>query len=216
MRGVVMLILVIGLCLSASQAGAERLSKGSCVVWIGLNGNQAQLAGFGFGHAVPIVGSELGVNVAFNRFLSDSWTVALSGGIDAGSSQFKYAASYPNPTLAGTEEKISSRSFNVRVGGDRYAFINDDVAVYAGPGLMFWKGHAKYEGFGFGVDGTWPDVTQIGFNGRMGLYARLRGHTALFGHIGQVIARNTDDDSAGKNTWWTNHHEGSVGLAVDF
>jgi hypothetical protein len=216
MRNAVMVFLTLGICMSVSNAGAERLSKGSCVVWIGLNGNQAQLVGFGLGNAEPIEASEIGVHVAFNRFLSDNWTIALSGGFDAGSSKFKYADSYPNPSLAGTEEKFSSRSFNVRIGGDRYAFINDDVAVYAGPGLMFWRGHGKYEGFGFGVDGDWPDVTQIGFNGRLGLYARLKGHTALFGHMGQVLARNTDDDSAGKNTWWTNHHEGSVGLAVDF
>lgn len=71
-------------------------------------------------------------------------------------------------------------------------------------------------GFGFGVDGTWANVTQIGFNGRLGLYARLAGRSALFGHIGQVIARNTDDDTPGTNTWWSNHHEGSVGVAFDF
>lgn len=216
MRGGVMVALTLGTCLLAPHAGAERLTRGSSVVWIGLNGNQAQLVGFGLGHAVPIESPELGVHVAFNRFLSDTWTVALSGGFDAGSSNFKYASNYPNPTLAGTEEKFSSRSFNLRIGGDRYAFIDDDVAVYAGPGLMFWRGSARYEGFGLGVDGRWADVTQVGFNGRLGLYARLAGHSALFGHIGQVIARNTDDDTPGKNTWWTNHHEGSVGLAVDF
>ena len=216
MRGAVMVFLALAMGMSVSNAGAERLSKGSRVVWIGLNGNQAQLVGFGLGHAVPIESPELGVHVAFNRFMSDTWTVGLSGGFDAGSSTFKYASSYPDPSRAGTEEKFSSRSFNVRIGGDRYAFINDDVAVYAGPGLTFWRGSAKYEGFGLGVDGRWANVTQIGFNGRMGLYARLKGHTALFGHIGQVLARNTDDDTPGKNTWWTNHHEGSVGLAVDF
>ena len=215
MRGAVIGFLALAMGLSASNAGAERLSAGSTVVWIGLNGSQAQLVGFGFGHAVPMESPELGVHVAFNRFQSDNWTVAISGGFDVGSSVFKYAPGFAPPP-AGAPEKFSSRSFNLRVGGDRYAFINDDVAVYAGPGLIFWRGHAKYEGFDLGVDGEWPDVTQFGFNGRMGLYARLRGHTALFGHIGQVIARNTDDDTQGKNTWWTNHHEGSVGLAVDF
>lgn len=216
MRNAVMVFMTLAMCLSSSPAGAGRLARGSSVVWIGLNGNQAQLVGFGLGNAEPIEESELGVHVAFSRFLSDTWAVALSGGFDAGSNTFKYASSYPNPTLAGTEEKFSSRSFNLRIGADRYAFINDDVAVYAGPGLMFWRGHARYEGFGLGLDGTWPDVNQIGFNGRLGLYARLSGRSGLFGHVGQVLARNTDDDSAGKNTWWTSHHEGSVGLAVDF
>jgi len=216
MRGAVILFLALGLCTSASRAEAARLVRGNSVVWIGLNGNVAQLVGPALGHAVVTESPELGVHVAYSRFLSDAWTVAFSGGYAFGRRRFEYSASYPAPALAGTEEKFASRSFNVRIGGDRYAFINDDVAVYAGPGLLFWKGHAEYAGFGLGVDGTWADVTQIGFNGRMGLYARLTGRSGLFGHIGQVIARNSDDDTPGKNTWWSNHHEGSVGLAFDF
>lgn len=216
MRSVVILFLALGMCLTTSRGEAARLAKGSSVVWIGLNGNVAQLVGPSFGRAVVTESSEMGVHLAYHRFLSDTWTAALSGGIGVGSRRFKYSTTYPNPSLAGTEEKFSSRSFNVRIGGDRYAFINDDVAVYAGPGLLFWRGHAEYEGFGLGVDGTWADVTQIGFNGRIGLYARLAGRSALFGHIGQVIARNTDDDTPGRNTWWSNHHEGSVGLALGF
>jgi hypothetical protein len=97
---------------------------------------------------------------------------------------------------------------------DRYAFINDDVALYAGPGLLFWKGKADYT-LG-GVKTEWPEVTEVGFNGRLGMYARLGSHYGLFGHIGQVIATNSGKDAAGKVTWWTSHHEGSVGLALDF
>ena len=133
---------------------------------------------------------------------------------DVGSNKFDYSASSPLPNSG--HEKFTSSSFNVRIGGDRYAFLNDDVALYAGPGLLYWRGHAEYEGFGLGFDGRWPDVTQVGLNGRIGMYARLAGHSALFGHIGQVIARNSASDTPGDNTWWTNHFEGSVGLAVDF
>jgi hypothetical protein len=216
MRNAMILMLALGLCAMAGDVEAASLAKGSSVVWLGLNGNVAQLVGPATPHAVVTESPEFGVHVAYNHFLSDAWTLALSGGYDIGRRRFKYSDSYAIPSLAGTEEKFTSESFNVRVGGDRYAFINDNVALYAGPGLQFWKGHGKYEGFGLGVDGTWADVTQIGFNGRIGMYARFGGHSGLFGHIGQVIARNSDDDTPGKNTWWSNHHEGSVGLAFDF
>ena len=216
MRNGAIVAVMLGICVLDSSAEAAKLGKGNSVVWIGLNGNVAQLVGPALNRAIVTKSEEVGVHVACSYFLSDAWTVVLSGGHDAGNRKFEYSSSYPVPQVAGTEEKFTSTSFNLRIGGDRYAFINDDVALYAAPGVLFWKGHAKYDGFGLGVDGTWADVTQVGFNGRIGMYARLVGHSALFGHIGQVIARNTDDDTPGKNTWWSNHHEGSVGLAFDF
>ena len=196
---------LVALCLLAPAAQADRLAKGSTMLWVGLNGNISQLLNPGGG---PYEGSELGVHVAVNRFVSDAWTIAVSGGFDVGSTKFE-------PSVGGGEIKLTSSSFNVRFGGDRYAFINDDVALYAGPGILFWKGHGKFENPP-AADQTFPDVTQIAFNGRIGMYARLSGHTALFGHIGQVLGTNSGDDSTGKYTWWSNHHEGSVGLAYDF
>ena len=199
-------LLVVAVCLLASPAHAGRLAKGSSVLWVGLNGSVAQLLSPGGGPLDSYEGSELGIHVALNRFVSDAWTIAISGGFDAGSTKFELSG--------GGDLKLTSSSFNVRFGGDRYAFINDDVALYAGPGILFWKGHGKFQNPP--SDLTFPDVTQIGLNGRIGMYARLSGHAALFGHIGQVLATNSGDDSAGKYTWWSNHHEGSVGLAFDF
>jgi len=43
-----------------------------------------------------------------------------------------------------------------------------------------------------------------------------RGGMTVSFHIGQVIGTNSGKDANGKATWWSNHHEGSVGLAVDF
>jgi hypothetical protein len=197
-------LLTMAVCLFASSAAAARLTKGNTVLWLGLNGNDAQLLNPSGG---PLSEGELGLHVALNHFLSDAWTIVLSGGFDAGRLKLE--------PVGGGEDKLSSTSFNVRLGGDRYAFINDDVALYAGPGILFWKGHGKFQAPP-GPDQTWPDVTQIGLNGRIGMYARLASHAALFGHIGQVIATNSGDDSGDKWTWWTNHHEGTVGLAFDF
>jgi hypothetical protein len=205
----VVLIAALVVGTAAVPAHAAKLQKGSSVVWIGLNGNVAQLIGPTTGAANTFESGELGVHAAFSHFLCDAWTVCISGGADVGKSEF-------NPA-SGTTNKFSSTSYNLRIGGDRYAFINDDVALYAGPGILYWSGRGKNEGSGDPTfDGEWPKVTQVGLNGRVGMYARLGSHYALFGHIGQVIATNSASDTPGKNSWWSNHHEGTVGLALDF
>lgn len=190
-------------------AHAARLGRGNSVVWIGLLGNKAQLIGPTTGAANIYEADEIGLEVAYSRFLSDAWAGVVSGSVGAGREAF-------TPT-GGSEEKATSRSYAARVGLDRYAFIDDKVALYAGPGLLYWSGRAKYANSGIpNFDGDWPRVKQFGFNGRLGMYARLGAHSGLFGHIGQVLATNSADGTPGKNTWWTMHHEGSVGLALDF
>ncbi|HKQ58564.1 MAG TPA: hypothetical protein VJY35_11915 [Candidatus Eisenbacteria bacterium] len=203
-----MVVALLALAL-APGAHAQKLQKGSTVVWIGVHGNKAQLIGPTTGAANIYEADEIGVHVAFSRFLSDQWAGVLSGSFAKGREAF-------TPT-AGSEEKETSTSYSARLGFDRYAFIDDNVAIYAGPGLLYWSGRAKYEGSGIpSLDGDWPRVKQFGFNGRLGMYARLGSRAGLFGHIGQVLATNSADEAPGKNTWWTMHHEGSVGLAFDF
>jgi len=47
--------------------------------------------------------------------------------------------------------------------------------------------------------------------------AKLKApHSALFGRVGQVIETNSADDAPGKNSWWTNHQQGSIGPAPAF
>jgi len=197
------------LALAAPASHAARLTKGSHVVWIGLNGNSSPLIGPTTSDT-PFKGDEIGLHLAYSQFLTDAWAFILSGSIDAGNDTF-------DPKAPGPKVKATSSSWNVRVGFDRYAFIDDRVALYAGPGVLYWKGNAKVEGTGnSNLDKDWPDVKQIGLNGRVGMYARLSRHHALFGHIGQVLAYNSSEDASGKRTFWSNQHEGSVGLAIDW
>jgi hypothetical protein len=210
-RSIVALVAMVGALLLPHSASCDRLGKGNSMFWLGFNGNKSQLVGPTTGSVNEYEDNELGAHLAYHHFVSDEWTVSLSGGVDYGRVQYRPS----NP--ASTVETYSSRSWNARVGGDRFAFINDRAAFYAGPGLVYWSGQAKYAGSGNPlIDLDWPRVNQIGFNGRIGMYASITQRTALFGHIGQVIARNTASDSKGKNIWFTNHNEGSVGLSFEF
>ncbi|MBI1799750.1 MAG: hypothetical protein HYR73_08690 [Candidatus Eisenbacteria bacterium] len=208
-RWIAALAMLIALCTCAATARAQHPGGGNSMFWLGLIGNRAQLVGPTTGETNTFENPEAGVHVAYSYFLSDEWTACVSGAYQVNSSEFS-AAIVP-------DQKFTSSSYVIRIGGDRFAFINDRAAVYAGPGITYWRGRGKFEGNPApGVNGDWPDVTQYGFNGRLGLWARLGGPWALYGHIGQVIAHNSAKDTKGENTWWTSHHEGSVGLSLDF
>jgi hypothetical protein len=190
----------------APPAFAAKLAKGNSVIWVGLNGNKSHILTAPAALSSTGEENELGVHVAWSYFLSDEWAGALSTGFDFGGAKFE--------PVSGTETKYSSSSYNVRLGLDRYAFINDAVALYAGPGVLYWKGKSDYTTGGVTTD--WPEVTEWAFNGRIGMYARVGTHFGLFGHIGHVIGVNSGEDAAGKATWWSSHNESSVGLALDF
>ncbi|HTK32330.1 MAG TPA: outer membrane beta-barrel protein [Candidatus Saccharimonadaceae bacterium] len=194
-----------------AAAHADHLGVGNSMVWIGFNGNKAQLVGPTTGSINEYEDNELGGTLGLNYFVTDEWTVCASGGVDVARTQFRPAST------TRSVETYSSRSWNVRVGGDRYAFINDRAAIYAGPGLLYWTGRGTYQGSNDpAVDRDWPRVVQVGFNGRLGMYASITERMALFGHIGQVLARNTATDPNGRNIWFTAHPEGSVGLSFEF
>jgi len=190
--------ILIGLAVSlAGSARADRLGKGRSLVEIGIGG-----------HSVP--NGELGGQLGYFRFLSDQWTLGVSGGYYANRTKFE-----SNPST----QTFNAHSFTIRVGGDRYAFINDDVALYAGPGVLWTRGHDKTEfdaGPPVGSLTVEADTDVVGFNGRIGMYARLSRSTALYGHVGQVLSHSSREGGGTKTSSWSNSLEGSVGLAFDF
>jgi hypothetical protein len=209
MRLVLPATMLAALLSLAPSVQAARLGAGNSMIWVGLDGNKSQIVGPTTGAGNMFEADEVGVHGAYSYFISNAWTVIVSGGFDVGNQKFEPAA--------GPSEKFTTNSINVRIGMDRYAFITDDVALYAGPGLLYWRGNGEYDGSGVpSFDRNWPDVTQVGFSGRIGMLAKLGGGYGLFGHIGQVIAMNSAKDDVGKNTWWTNHHNGAVGLSFNF
>jgi hypothetical protein len=201
------LLVVLAGCLVLGAAGpahAQKLTTGKTVLWVGLNGNRSHLMEPSGANPFFEAG-EYGLHLAGSYFLTDAWAAVVSGGFDVGSRQVE---------LSSGIVKTTSNSWNLRLGFDRYAFIDDKVALYAGPGLMFWRGNAEGDGYSDPLlDREWPTVGMVAFNGRLGMYARFAPHYALFGHIGQVIGVASED--SGENRVWSSHHEGSVGLAID-
>jgi hypothetical protein len=201
-----LLVIALGLLL-AGPVRAERLVKGRSLVLVGIGGHTGEF-GSAFGAEFGRFESgELGGDVGYYHFFSDHWTFGISGGYYAGQLKIEGLGTY------------DTHSFTVRVGGDRYAFIDNDVALYAGPGVFLTRGRAKFEDTGTPaaprtLEG--PISTEVGLNGRIGMYARFGKGIGLFGHIGQNLSHTSGEDSTGKASWWSSTHEGSVGLAFDF
>jgi len=202
--------------LVAGPAHADRIGKGHTLIFIGLGGHTGEFAGPG---PFRFETGEIGGQLAYNRFLTDHWTMAISGSYHA--SQSTTDDNNPNGTPF-TTEKLATHSLTLRVGGDRFAFIDDNVALYAGPGVFVTRGRMKEEqtvhppAGGGNSSREGPNTTEVGLNGRLGMYARLKQGVALFGHIGQLLSRASAKDASGRVSWWTSTHEGAVGLAFDF
>jgi len=194
-----------------SVARAERPGKGHSLVHVALSGHRGQFVFviqpiLGFPGAVgAFERSEVGGEFGYSRFLSDEWTLGISGA---------YHASRERSEQSGYTLTDDSHSFTARVGADRYAFIDDNVALCAGPGATFTRGRSKVDD-SFITDED-PDATEIGLDGRIGMYARLGKGWAFIGHVGQVLSRTSGKASFGKISWWSSTPEGALGLAFDF
>ncbi len=207
-------ISIVGIALLLSGAArAERLGKGRSLVSVAVGGHRGQsvVAFTSFLGLPGAVGryesGEVGGEIEYCRFLSDQWTLGIGGG---------YHFSRTSTTEYGLGTDVTeTHSFTARIGGDRYAFIDDNVALFAGPGVVFTRGRWKDSDTGGFVE-EGPEATELGLNGRIGMYARVARRWALVGHIGQVLSHTSGKNSDGKVSWWASTHEGSVGLAFDF
>src|SRR5262249_11858119 len=150
--------------------------KGRSLVEIGIGGHTGQFTYPGFAGLGRYASGEVGGQLAYSRFLSDAWTIGVSGGYHAS----RLKAEGKGAGIFATTQTRRTHPFTVRIGGDRYAFINDDVALYGGPGLFWTRGRAKSEvvvnppNTGSST-AEGPDGNEFGFNGRIGMYARLSG-----------------------------------------
>jgi len=143
---------------------------------------------------------EIGGEIAYDRFLSDQTTLGISGSYHAGSMSVEEF---------GRTATSSTHSFTVRVGGDRFSFIDDRVAIYAGPGVFFRRGRWKSKAVDTTTEG--PDATELGLNGRIGVYA-----LGLFVQVGQNFSHPSGRALGEELSWWSGSPEGSLGLAFDF
>ncbi|HTO92553.1 MAG TPA: hypothetical protein VMJ70_15585 [Candidatus Sulfotelmatobacter sp.] len=202
----------------STHAEAARLGKGRSLVLVGVSGHRGEFASPFGSPFLPLESSEVGGTLAYGRFIDDDWSVGIAGTYYAGREKAanNYPSGAPNETTT-----LHSHTFSARIGTDRFAFVNDNVGLFTGPGILVTQGRAKIvdavspPGTGGGTS-QGPNSTGFGVDWRIGMYARLNGSAALYAHVGQSLAYNSGKYSDGDVSWWSSSPEGSLGLAFDF
>jgi len=218
MNAVKLALVCVLVVVATGVASAAGFEKGSSLFAVQLSEGVADLvdpAGAGT-YITAYDHSELGVQAQYWYFLKDEYALNLSGGIGWFSE-----INQPGDDAApgATDFKYSQTSWQVRVGGDRVAKINDRFHVFAGPGIQLWSGKAKFDG------GSNPDYTPAletknimrwALEGRIGVHIAWSERVGLFGQLGHYIGYASVTDKGSKATWWPSGHDGAIGFALAF
>jgi hypothetical protein len=203
--------------LFVAPALAVGLTKGSTVLSFQLargDGDFATPAALNqpaTGYITAFDHTEWGGQVQMQHLVSEAWALAISAGVGTSSETDE-----PGPAaLPGSfKREFSNSSWNVRLGFDRFAHISPEFHLYAGPGIQFWSGKAKFENGPSSIESE--PTTRIALSGRMGAHVALSESVGLNGHLGGYIGRASADDAGAEATWSPTGNEGAVGLAFKF
>src|SRR5258706_10958459 len=149
---------------------------------------------------------ELGIQVQWCHFLNTEYAVAVSGGLGWAGETDKPGGGAP--PLA-PDFKYTQSSWQVRVGGDRWAHINDRFALFAGPGIQIWSGKWKTEA---GATLESENTTRLALEGRLGFHLKWTDKIGAFGQLGHYIGHASAEQRGAKAGWWSSGHDGAAGV----
>lgn len=154
---------------------------------------------------------EMGFNVGLTKMMAADYGLALDFDYRFGSvKQEPTTNALPGaPTL-----KLTSSSWKIRVGGDRYGDIGTRFKWFFGPGVEYSSGKPKFEDFApapnNSIDGE--ATTKYGLNGRVGGIMKLNDKVGIYGKIGDSVGWASVKDTGGKDTWYYSDFEAAWGL----
>jgi len=207
------LFLVSAAALALAPAHAEGLAKGSSLLSLQFTTGVADLATpeAGSGGITAYDHSEWGGQLQFQHLLSDDWALAIGIGLGT----FKETDKPGDNALPGEPDFVYSQSSTkVRIGADRFVHLTPTFHLFVGPGIEYWKGHAKFEQGTNNIESE--DATRWAFNGRMGAHVALGNTVGLEGHIGHYFGTASAKDAGAEVMWSPSGTESAVGLAFQF
>lgn len=150
---------------------------------------------------------EVGAGLSTWYFIDDNMAFTVSGGIGKFREKQKAGVS--------GQRFYTQNSWNLRVGLDHVVDFSRDALFYFGPGVEWWAGHSRFEGFG-APEGDTPDVQRLSISARFGGMVILGDSYGLNGHIGYRMgyARAKDEDA--ETTWFPNGFDAAAGLVYSF
>ena len=216
MKALKLALLTASLVALTGVASAAGFEKGSNLFALQLTEGVADLVSpSAAGYVTAWAHSEIGGQVQFWHFFSPDYALALSAGIGY-FGETDAPGTYAAPGDGDT--KYTQSSWQVRLGGDRVAKINDRFTVFAGPGIQVWSGDFKFvSGMPAGSDWESEAVLRVALEGRMGIHMAWTDKVGGFCQLGHYFGyASSAEDHGAKATWWPSGHDGAFGIAMKF
>ena len=211
MRIVKFLLLGLVALAIAGPASAASIKKGASLLAIELSRGVGDYAGSGGGGVlVPFSNSEQGFEGQYWYFMAEGYAVNVAAGVGYFKDTETADPSDPFPL----SEKITTSSWQVRIGGDRFAQVSDKLQVFAGPGIQFWGGKYKQED-DLGTAET-PSSSRVALSGRIGAHILMGENFGLIGHLGQYWGYANVKEGGAETKWLPSGTEGAMGFAFAF
>jgi hypothetical protein len=151
---------------------------------------------------------EVGAGLETWYFLDDDMALTIGGGI----------GKFREKQKSGTTDQrfYSQNSWNMRLGIDQVIDFSRDAMLFFGPGLEYWTGHSRFDGFGAATDGDTPDVMRLSLSARFGGMVILGDSYGLTGRIGYRMGWARAKDGDAETTWYPNGFDAAAGLVYSF
>ena len=198
----------------ASQAvAADR----SMIIGIGLSHGTADIAANAGNVNSAFQTPELGGRFEYWNLMRENYAVNFSANVGFSSETDKPRANAPANT---PEQKFTTSSWSIRLGGDRVFSPNENTKVFFGPGFEYWSGKAKFEGgaAGFPLATAYEtkNVTRISLHGHMGGMMMIGPNWGLSGQIGHKVGLANYTENGGKTNWMPSSFDGAMELLFSF
>ena len=194
----------------AGVSSAAPIQNGSSILAFQFTQGKVDLAqpSAGYLTSFPSAPNEIGFQVQYWKFLREEYAFNLQGGVGM------YSEKDESSDPLDPEVKYTQSSWQVRVGGDRVAHINDRFHIFVGPGIQYWTGKWKVESGGTEFESE--ATKRLALNGRIAVHLKMGQNFGMVGIFGHYFGYAWAADGDAKTHWWATGTDGSGGLAFNF
>jgi hypothetical protein len=213
MKRVATSLAALALLVAASQAVA---AEKSIVIGLGLMHGTADIASQGASgngnYNSAFQTSELGGRFEYWNMMKENYALNFAANWGFSSETDKPRSDAPSGL---PDQKFTTSSWSVRLGGDRVWSPLPNTKVFVGPGIEYWSGKAKFEGFAPTSYET-KNTSRISLAGHTGAMMFLGPNWGLSGQLGHKIGYASYEETGGKVTWWPTSVDGAMELIFSF
>jgi hypothetical protein len=199
---------------AASLAQAAGMHKGASMLAIQLNEGTGDFVGDdgSVGYLPAYDHSEIGLQVQYWHFMTPDYAFNVTGGLGFFSEKDEPGAAAPPNS---PDNKYSQSSWQIQVGGDRFAQVNDRFSVFGGPGIQFWGGQSTLFQ-DTAAELKTASVLRVALTGRIGAMLKLNDKVSMIAQVGHYLGHASASEKGATTTWWPSGNTGACGVVFNF